>query len=84
MQKERRVQISLKASELEALIDSLTQDIDFEYRGKQGSICPFARTDISLAYDGEEITVDSVDAAMAAPFIEGHSLTEICEELALC
>ena len=77
------MQISLKASDLKALIDSLTQDIEFEYRGKQGSICPFSRTDISLAYDGEEKTVDSVDAAMSEPFIEGRSLTEICEELIL-
>ena len=73
----------MKANDLEALIDSLTQDIDFEYRGKQGSICPFSRTDISLAYDGEELTVDSVEAAMTAPFIEGRSLTEVCEELTL-
>lgn len=74
----------MKASELRKWIDSLTQDIDFEYRGTLGSICPFNREKISLCFDGEEVTVDSVDAAMAAPFIEGHSLTEICEELALC
>lgn len=73
----------MKASDLKALIDSLTQDIDFEYLGKQGSICPFSRTDISLVYDGEEMTVDSVDAAMVTPFIGGRNLSEICEELTL-
>ena len=83
MRKERRVQISLKASDLKALIDSLTQDIDFEYRGKQGSICPFSQTDISLTYDGKEVTVNSVDAAMENPFIYGRTLSEICEELIL-
>lgn len=77
------MQISLKAIELKALIDSLTQDIDFEYHGKQGSICPFSRADISLAYDGEELTVESVEAAMTSRFIEGRSLAEVCEELTL-
>lgn len=73
----------MKANDLKAWIDSLTQDIDFEYRGKMGSICPFSRTDISLAYDGQEVTVNSVDDAMSEPFIAGHSLVELCEELIL-
>lgn len=73
----------MKAYDLKAWIDSLTQDIDFEYHGKMGSICPFSRTDISLAYDGQEVTVNSVDAAMSEPFIAGHSLAELCEELIL-
>ena len=30
----------MKASDLRDLIDSLTQDIDFSYNGKNGSICP--------------------------------------------
>ena len=71
----------MKASELKAWIDSLTQDIDFEYRGIPGSICPFSRSNISLCYNGEEVTVDSVDAAMETPFISGHALAEVCEEL---
>ena len=73
----------MKASELRNWIDSLTQDIDFEYHGILGSICPFNREKISLCFDGEEVTVNSVDAAMTTPFIEGRSLAEICEELTL-
>lgn len=73
----------MKASELSNWIDSLTQDIDFEYHGILGSICPFNREKISLCFDGEEVTVDSIEAAMKTPFIEGRSLTEICEELTL-
>ena len=73
----------MKAVELKALISSLAQDIDFEYQGKCGSICPFNQSDISLFYDGEEITVDCVDAAMSVPLIAGKSLAEICEELTL-
>lgn len=71
----------MKAIELKAMITGLTQDIDFEYQGKSGSICPFSHSDISLSYDGQEITVDCVDSAMSAPFINGKSLAEVCEEL---
>ena len=41
--------MSVKA--LRALIDSLTQDIDFSYHGVTGSICPFSRQDIALCYE---------------------------------
>lgn len=71
----------MKMTELRELIDSLAQDIDFEYCGKLGSICPFDRNDISLCYNDHEVTVDSVDAAMTTPFIDGKSLEEVCEEL---
>ena len=40
----------MKAKELYNIIDSLISDIDFEYAGKRGAICPFSRTDISLSY----------------------------------
>ena len=73
----------MNAADLSAFIDSLTQDIDFEYHGRPGSICPFSRTDISLFYDGQEVTVHSVSAAMEEPFVEGRSLAEICGELVL-
>ena len=71
----------MSAVQLRDWIDSLAQDIDFIYQGIGGSICPFSRDDISLCYDGEEVTVASVDEAMAIPFIKGKSLAEICEEL---
>ena len=71
----------MNASDLKSLIEGLTQDIDFEYRGKSGTICPFSRSDISLCYDGNEVTVDSVDKAMNTPFISGRSLVDVCAEL---
>ena len=71
----------MNASDLKSLIEGLTQDIDFEYRGKSGVICPFSRSDISLCYDGNEVTVDSVDKAMNTPFISGRSLVDVCAEL---
>ena len=73
----------MNAIDMKKLIDSLSQDIDFEYRGIQGIICPFSRNDISLCYGEEEITVDSVEAAMTTPFVDGKSLAEICDEIIL-
>lgn len=71
----------MKAPDLRNWIDSLTQDIDFSYNGKSGSICPISRTDISLCYDGYVVDVQSVDAAMSVLFIDGKSLSDLCEQL---
>lgn len=71
----------MKAQDLKSWIDSLTDDIEFSYNGKDGAICPISRADISLCYNGDEVTVRSVDAAMSTPFIAGKSLNEICEQI---
>lgn len=71
----------MKASDLRKWIDSLTQDIDFSYNGKNGSICPISRTNISLCYDGNTVDVQSVDAVMSTPFIDGKSLNDLCDKL---
>ena len=73
----------MKASDLRDWIDSLTQDIDFSYDGKDGSICSISRTNISLCYDGNAVDVQSVDAAMSVPFINGRPLHDPCEQLEL-
>ena len=71
----------MNAQDLRELIDSLTDDIEFEYQLRRGSVCPFNRANISLCYDGEEVTVHSVDDAMKTPFVAGYSLEEICDKL---
>ena len=71
----------MKAQDLRAWIDSLTQDIDFSYHGVTGSICPFSRQDIALCYGDVTADATSVDEAMSIPFIDGHSLNEIAEQL---
>lgn len=71
----------MKASDLRKWIDSLTQDIDFSYNGKNGSICPISRTNISLCYNGDTVDVQSVEAAMSTPFIDGKSLNDLCDKL---
>lgn len=73
----------MKSEDLRDWIDSLTQDITFEYLGVNGSICPFSRSDISLCYGEKEQSFDSIDALMHAPFFKGKSLTEICSKVNL-
>ncbi len=60
-------------------IDIMLSDTMFYIGDKIGSICPFARDNISLCYDGE--SVDGVDLKdfMTTPFIEGKTLDEMFE-----
>ncbi len=71
----------MTASDLRNWINSITQDIDFSYNGKNGSICPISRTNISLCYDGNTVDVQSVDVAMSTPFIDGKSLNDLHDKL---
>lgn len=69
----------MNANDLKQWIDGLTQDIDFEYLGVLGTICPFSRTNISVSYGDEERTFHSVDEVMNQPFISGRPIKEICK-----
>lgn len=71
----------MKRHDLMELINSLEQDVEFSYNGVSGTICPFSQDDISLTYNGETVDVDSVEKAMREPFIDGRSLSDVCEEL---
>lgn len=71
----------MKRHDLMELISSLEQDVEFSYNGVFGTICPFSRDDISLTYNGKTVDVDSVEKAMSEPFIDGRSLSDLCEEL---
>lgn len=71
----------MKPDDLKNWILSLTQDITFVYRGISGSICPFTRQNISLAYGDRVHDFDSADAVMDARFFNGKSLAEISEEV---
>lgn len=58
----------------------------FEYNGKEGNIDPYympelKKTKYLLFFDGLETMVDSIDEVMLTPFINGKSLTEICNEI---
>ncbi len=71
----------MNPQDLRNWIDSLTQDISFEYRGIWGSICPFSRSDISVSYDGKEASYTSVDDVMNSTLIDGKPLKEICADI---
>lgn len=68
----------MKPEQLRNDIDSLMEDIEFQYKGVWGSICPFSRENISVSYGDQERTFDSVDAVMNEPFIDGKPMKEIC------
>lgn len=70
----------MNPSDLKNLLDSLTDDIEFIYKGISGSICPFSRDNISVSYSGDEMTFGSIDDAMNTPFIDRKPLQEICQD----
>ena len=69
----------MKPEQLRNDIDSLMGDIEFQYKGVWGSICPFSRENISVSYGDLERTFDSVEAVMNEPFIDGKPMKEICD-----
>ena len=70
----------MKPNEMKSYIESLMGDIEFQYKGIWGSICPFSRDNISVSYGEQERAFDSADAVMNEPFIDGKPIKEICEE----
>lgn len=71
----------MKKDELFDLINSLACDIEFEYKGKHGAICPFNRENIVVAYCENEIRTHSVEQAMGLPIFDGFSLNDISEHI---
>lgn len=73
----------MKPNKLAEMIDSLTSDIDFEYNGKHGAVCPFSRTDIALSYGEEAHSHTSVEDVMNDKMFDGKCLKEISEQIEL-
>lgn len=71
----------MKPEDLRKWIDGLTQDISFEYLGIGGSICPFNRQDIAVAYGDDTMDCTSIDEVMNTPFIAGKPLQDICQDI---
>ncbi len=67
--------------DLRELILSLTTDIEFEYQGKNGSICSFNRRNISITYDGQTVNCGNIDEVFDIPIFAGKSLREISADL---
>lgn len=58
-----------------------TRDIDFVYNGKDGSICPFSASDISITFDGVTTEFEDIDEALNAPIIDGKTLTQMSGDM---
>lgn len=58
-------------------IKSLLFDIEFFYNDKYGAICPFSSENISVVYDGNEVSCHSVDEVLNNKFIDGKSILDI-------
>lgn len=71
----------MKKDELYNVIDSLSCDIEFSYKGVGGSICPFSRTDINLMYGDIEKHYDDIDSLMGDNVFNGKCLNEIAEKI---
>ena len=73
----------MKPEKLFELIDSLAGDIDFEYNGKHGAVCPFSRTDISVSYGDDEHSHICIDDVMNDKMFDGKCLNEISEQICI-
>ena len=67
--------------ELYKIINGLQCDIEFDYKGIHGSVCPINRKEIYIAYGDESQTCKSVDEAMSAKFFAGSPLNDIADNL---
>lgn len=67
-----------------ALIDNATL-FGFTYRGRPGNVDPCYTPETGntflLWFDGEEMTVGSIEEALHFPFFDGRSLVEIANEI---
>lgn len=64
---------------LQALDDLLM--IEFSFHGLDGHIDPYSARNILLFFDGEEQTVNSVEAALTTPFVNGKSIVDVLPDL---
>lgn len=60
----------------------------FEFNGKEGNVDPYyipesKSYEYLLYYNGDEMTVYSIDDVMNTPFVDGHTLTELAEKITI-
>ncbi len=71
----------MKPDDLKDLILSLTQDIVFEYKGKNACINPWNANKIEVGYGDDIKTYTDINDVMNDKFYCGKSLVEIAETL---
>lgn len=73
----------MKPEKLFELIDSLAGDIDFEYNGKHGAVCPFSREDIAVSYGDDAHSHTCIEDVMNDKMFDGKCLNEISEQICI-
>ena len=76
----------MNAETIKNRIDEMCTLFGFEYNGKEGNVDPCydhiaKQNDFLLYFAGEEQTVHDIESVMNTPFIDGHSLNEVAEQL---
>lgn len=67
--------------ELYEMIDSLAGDIEFDYEGIHGAVCPFNRTNIAISYGDEAQSHNCIEDVLNDRMFNGKCLKEIAEKL---
>lgn len=62
-------------------VKSLATELFFSYKGKDGCVDPESLSSFYLVFDGETTHVNSIEATMNTPFIDGKTLNEIFDDL---
>lgn len=70
-------------SELREYALSLVDDIEFTWKGAHGLIVPYNREKYILCFRPDDLGTEfhDVDEMLNAPYLDGHSLAEVCGEL---
>lgn len=71
----------MTAQTLKRLILSLVQDVEFNYKNIDGSICPFSRSNIVVSYGNEYFNFKDVDDLMKATFLKGERIQDVCNNI---
>lgn len=71
----------MNEEDLKNLICLCITDIEFEYKGKHGSISPFSEKNIVVCYDGEVANCKNIKEVMEVKIFKGKSLKEIAQQI---
>ena len=62
---------------------TLITDIEFEYKGKRGVLCPYRRDKFVLAYTADDpgTEFNDLDKLLNAPYFGGKSMAQVCGDM---
>ena len=79
---------TLNAKQIREAIQLCKGLVGFEYNGKDGNVDPYylhesKSYEYLLFFNGNEQTVYNMDDVMNTPFIDGHTLNEVADQLVI-